>query len=139
MPSQADLDYMDENASKLAKGVQKSEMTLKNIAINDFQKMNRIIDTCPLCHHEDQGRPPVAPLISLATRVFLTLPTDPEIGEGGACVVPIQHRGNLLECDDDEWEEIRVCRRPHRTRAELMARSTEFHEGVDSHVSRPRP
>ena len=27
---------------------------------------------------------------------------------GSACIVPIQHRRNLLECDDDEWEEIRV-------------------------------
>ncbi|KAI9848120.1 MAG: hypothetical protein M1838_000645 [Thelocarpon superellum] len=102
-----DLDYMDENANKLAKRVQKSEINLRNMAINDFQKMNRILDTCPLCHHEDKDLPPVAPLVSLGTRVYLTLPTEPEISEGGACIVPIQHRGNLLECDDDEWEEIR--------------------------------
>jgi hypothetical protein len=88
--------------------VQRSAIDLRNIAIGDFQKMNRILDACPLCHHEDKGLPPVAPLVSLATRVFLTLPTEPEISEGGACIVPIQHRGNLLECDDDEWEEIRV-------------------------------
>ena len=38
----------------------------------------------------------------------MTLPTEPEISDGGACIVPLQHRTNLLECDDDEWEEIRV-------------------------------
>lgn len=103
-----DLDYMDENATKLAKRVQKSEINLKNTAISDFQKMNRILDSCPLCHHEDTGTPPVAPVVSLATRVYLTLPTEPEISDGGTCIIPIQHRGNLLECDDDEWEEIRV-------------------------------
>ncbi|KAI9815909.1 MAG: hypothetical protein M1832_005220 [Thelocarpon impressellum] len=102
-----DLEYLDENAAKLAKRVQKSEINLKNTAINDFQKMNRILDNCPLCHHEDKDLPPIAPLVSLATRVYLTLPTEPEIGDGGACIVPIQHRSNLLECDDDEWEEIR--------------------------------
>ncbi|KAL8873198.1 MAG: hypothetical protein Q9174_001300 [Haloplaca sp. 1 TL-2023] len=102
-----DLEYMDENATKLAKRVQKSEINLKNTAISDFQKMNRILDNCPLCHHEDTNTPPVAPVVSLATRVFLTLPTEPQISEGGACIIPIQHRGNLLECDDDEWEEIR--------------------------------
>ncbi|KAL2043460.1 hypothetical protein N7G274_003767 [Stereocaulon virgatum] len=101
------LEYMDENASKLAKRVQKSEIHLKNIAISDFQKMNRILDNCPLCHHEDTDTPPVAPVVSLATRVYLTLPTEPEISDGGACIIPVQHRGNLLECDDDEWEEIR--------------------------------
>jgi Protein similar to CwfJ C-terminus 1/Protein similar to CwfJ C-terminus 2 len=102
-----DLDYMDENAEKLAKRVQKSEINLKNISINEYQKMNRILDNCPLCHHEDKNLPPVAPLISLATRVYLTLPTEPELSEGSAVIVPIQHRINLLECDDDEWEEIR--------------------------------
>ncbi|MCJ1248414.1 hypothetical protein MMC30_005631 [Trapelia coarctata] len=102
-----DLEYMDENANKLAKRVQKSEINLRNTAISDFQKMNRILDSCPLCHHEDTDTPPAAPVVSLATRVYLTLPTEPEISEGGACIVPIQHRTNLLECDDDEWEEIR--------------------------------
>lgn len=70
--------------------------------------MNRILDSCPLCHHEDANKPPITPVISLAARVYLTLPTTPEISPGGACIVPIQHRMNLLECDDDEWEEIRV-------------------------------
>ncbi|KAJ9647845.1 Pre-mRNA-splicing factor cwf19 [Coniosporium tulheliwenetii] len=102
-----DLEYMDDNATKLAKRVEKSEINLRNTAISDFQKMNRILDTCPLCHHEDTNKPPLAPIVSLATRVYMTLPTEPEISEGGACIVPIQHRLNLLECDPDEWEEIR--------------------------------
>ncbi|KAL8804402.1 MAG: hypothetical protein Q9182_002597 [Xanthomendoza sp. 2 TL-2023] len=101
------LEYMDENAAKLAKRVQKSENSLRNTAISDYKKMNWILDNCPLCHHEDTNTPPVAPVVSLATRVYLTLPTEPEISDGGSCIVPVQHRGNLLECDDDEWEEIR--------------------------------
>jgi len=102
------LDYIDENATKLAERVHKSEINIKNGAISDFQKTNRILDNCQLCHHEDTNKPPTAPMISLATRTYLTLPTEPEISEGGACIVPVQHRVNLLECDDDEWEEIRV-------------------------------
>ncbi|KAI1825306.1 hypothetical protein F4861DRAFT_502351 [Xylaria intraflava] len=102
-----DLEYMDENAEKLAKRVQKSELNLKNSAVNEFQKINKILDNCQLCHHEDRNLPPVAPVVSLGTRVYLTLPTEPELNEGGAVIVPIQHRTNLLECDDDEWEEIR--------------------------------
>ena len=102
-----DLDYMDENAEKLAKRVHKSEINLKNMAVGEFQKMNRILENCPLCHHDDTGKPPIAPIISLGTRVFLTLATEPEISPGGAVIVPHSHRTNLLECDDDEWEEIR--------------------------------
>ncbi|WEW60724.1 Pre-mRNA-splicing factor cwf19 [Emydomyces testavorans] len=102
-----DLEYMEENAAKLAKRVQRTEINLKNTAINEFQKMNRILDNCPLCYREDTDTPPIAPVISLGTRVYLTLPTEPELSEGAACIVPIQHRTNLLECDGDEWEEIR--------------------------------
>ncbi|KAK6958445.1 hypothetical protein Daesc_001246 [Daldinia eschscholtzii] len=102
-----DLEYMDENAEKLAKRVQKSEINLKNQAVGEFQRVNKILDKCQLCHHEDTNQPPIAPIVSLATRVYLTLPTEPELSEGGAVIVPIQHRTNLLECDDDEWEEIR--------------------------------
>ncbi|KAI2780562.1 CwfJ C-terminus 1-domain-containing protein-like protein [Daldinia loculata] len=102
-----DLEYMDENAEKLAKRVQKSEINLKNQAVGEFQRVNKILDNCQLCHHEDRNQPPIAPIVSLATRVYLTLSTEPELSEGGAVIVPIQHRTNLLECDDDEWEEIR--------------------------------
>ncbi|KAG6000499.1 hypothetical protein E4U21_005405 [Claviceps maximensis] len=102
-----DLEYMDENASKLAQRVHKSELNLKNMAVTQFQRLNRVLDACPLCYHEEQNRPPIAPVVSLATRVFLTLPPEPEISPGGAVIVPLSHRVNLLECDDDEWEEIR--------------------------------
>jgi hypothetical protein len=103
----ASLDYMDENAEKLAKRVHKSETNLKNAAISEYRKTERILDNCPLCHHEEKNQAPAAPIISLATRVYLTLPTEPELSEGGAVIVPIQHHLNLLECDEDEWEEIR--------------------------------
>ncbi|KAF1840735.1 cell cycle control protein cwf19 [Cucurbitaria berberidis CBS 394.84] len=104
-----DLDYLDENATKLAARAPKSSVNLRSQAIQDYQRTNRILDSCPLCHHEDKSppQPPIAPIVSLGTRTFLTLPTEPEISEGGAVIVPIQHRTNLLECDDDEWEEIR--------------------------------
>ena len=107
-----DLEYLDENAAKLAKRVHKTDSSLKNIAVTEYKKLNRILDTCPLCYHEDRNPPlnlPLAPVLSLATRTYLTLPTTPELtnAEGGAVIVPLSHRTNLLECDDDEWEEMR--------------------------------
>jgi len=76
------------------------------MAISEFKKMQKVLDSCPLCQQED--KPPIAPVVSLATRVYLTLPTEPELTPGGAIIVPIQHRVNMMECDDDEWEEVRV-------------------------------
>ncbi|KAI5819660.1 CwfJ C-terminus 1-domain-containing protein-like protein [Pyronema omphalodes] len=99
------LDYMDENANKLAQRIQKNEIDIKNMAINEFKKVQKALDSCPLCQQD--SKPPLAPVISLGTRVFLSLPTEPELTPHGAMIVPIQHRTNMLECDDDEWEEVR--------------------------------
>lgn len=125
-----DLEYMDDNASKLAKRVHKSEINLKNSSIAEFQKMNRVLDNCQLCHHEDTNQPPIAPIVSLATRVYLTLPTEPELADGGAVIVPIQHRVNLLECDDDEWEEIRNFMKSLTRMYHDQGRSVIFYENA---------
>lgn len=132
----SDLDYMDENAAKLAKRVQKSDLNLKTTAVSDFHKRNRILDTCPLCHHEDTDQPPLAPVVSLATRVYLTLPTQPELSPGSAAIIPIQHRANLLECDDDEWEEIRNFMKSLTRMYHDQGRSVLFYENAAGQRSR---
>jgi hypothetical protein len=127
-----DLDYIDDNASKLASRAPQSSINLRNTAIQDYHKTNRILDSCPLCHHEDKSppQPPLAPLLSLATRTFLTLPTEPEISHGGAVIVPIQHRTNLLSCDDDEWEEMRNFMKCLTRMYHAQGRSVIFYENA---------
>ncbi|KAJ2898990.1 cell cycle control protein [Zalerion maritima] len=103
-----DLEYMDENAENLARRVHKSEINLKNMAVSEYQKVSRILDSCPLCHHEEKDPPsPIAPVVSLGMRTYLTLATEPEISDGTTMIVPLAHHKNLVECDDDEWEEMR--------------------------------
>ncbi len=72
----------------------------------------------------------MAPVISLGTRTYLTLPTKPELSEGGAIIVPIQHRTNLLECDDDEWEEIRNFMKSLTRMYHDQGRSVMFYENA---------
>jgi CWF19-like protein 2 len=107
-----DLDYLDENAEKLAGTSKRREVDLKSMSIQDYRKQERIIESCPLCYKDD-GRGPLAPVVSLATRTYLSLPTEPEITSQGAIIVPLRHARNLADCDDDEWEEIRVRPRDH--------------------------
>jgi hypothetical protein len=104
-----DHDYLDENASKLAARVHQTASQIRNVAVDSYQKLNKVLDACPLCHHEDSDPPksPVAPVVSLGTRTFLTLPTEPQLAKDSAILAPIAHHTNLLECDDDEWEELR--------------------------------
>ena len=134
-----DLEYMDDNATKLSKKVVKSDVNLRNTAIGDFQKMQRVLENCPLCFHEDaKDQEPVAPVVSLATRTYLTLPTEPEIvkGGGGAVIVPIQHRLNLLECDDDEWEEVRNFMKALTRYYDAQGKGVVFYENAAHMLSR---
>jgi hypothetical protein len=107
------LDYMEDNAEKLARRVHRTDAQLKSIAVGEYQRLSRALDACPLCFGEEgQGggaasRPPLAPVVALGTRVFLTLAPPPELSPLGAVIVPLAHRASLLECDDDEWEEMR--------------------------------
>jgi Protein similar to CwfJ C-terminus 1 len=102
-----DLDYMDENAERLANMPKRKEIDLKSMSVQEYKKQQRIVENCPLCYKDD-GKLPLAPVISLGTRVYLSLPTEPELTSDGAIIAPIRHARNLAECDDDEWEEIRV-------------------------------
>ncbi|KAG4306307.1 hypothetical protein PORY_000295 [Pneumocystis oryctolagi] len=99
------LEYYDENAEKLSKRIQKREIDFRNINLSDFQRIQKTLDTCPLCHQD--SLPPVAPVVSMGTRIYLSLPSPPELTKYHALIVPIHHRVNTLECDDDEWDEIR--------------------------------
>lgn len=106
-----DLDYMDDNATKLAKRVHQSDSALRSAAIAQHKSTSSTLSKCPLCHHEDRPSDPLptAPVVSLGHRSYLTIATTPEISPhgGGASIVPLIHHDNLLQCDDDEWEEIR--------------------------------
>ena len=132
-----DLDYMDDNAAKLSKKVVKSDGQLRNTAIEDFQRMQKVLENCPLCHKEDKSgeqQLPVAPVVSLGTRTYLTLPTEPEISKGGAVIVPIQHRLNLLECDEDEWEEMRNFMKSLTRHYDAQGKGVIFYENA-AHMS----
>ncbi|KAK9475143.1 CwfJ C-terminus 1-domain-containing protein-like protein [Dipodascopsis tothii] len=100
-----DLDYLDENAERLAARTKRTDVDLRAMAIDDVRRMDRILDECPLCQSEHAE--PLAPIVALGTRVFLTLPTVPELSPRSATIVPIAHRRCTLECDDEEWDEIR--------------------------------
>lgn len=99
-----DNDYADDNSSRLASLVSKKQIDLKNMAISQVQKMTKILDTCDLCAED---RAPNTSVISTGTRVYLSIAPRPELAAYSAVIVPIAHHKNTLECDSDEWEEIR--------------------------------
>jgi len=129
-----DLEYLNDNAAKLGQTGPKSASRLREAAIGEYQQTQRIFDTCPLCHHEERGSGadalPTAPVVSRATRTYLTLPTEPEIAAGGAVIVPTQHHANLLECDDDEWEEIRNFMKALTRHYAAQGRGVVFYENA---------
>jgi len=128
-----DLDYLNDNAASLAKRTAQSESSLRSSAISSFQKQSAIITSCPLCHHEDSPHDPLptAPIISLGTRTFLTLTPSPSLTTYSAVISPISHHSNLLECDEDEWEEIRnFMKSLTRFYAGMLKRGVIFYENA---------
>ncbi|PHH61145.1 hypothetical protein CDD82_2172 [Ophiocordyceps australis] len=104
---QDNLEYMDDQAAKLARHVERNDAAIRSAAVADLHKVSAAIDSCRLCHDSDRGGGPVAPVVSLGTRVYLTLAPAPQVSPGSAVIVPLAHHANLVGCDDDEWEEMR--------------------------------
>ncbi|KAG0365112.1 hypothetical protein BGZ54_006850 [Gamsiella multidivaricata] len=102
-----DLDYMDENADKIARTVKKNDAQLKSSAINDYRKTQTALDNCSMCFKDEGRTPPVMPVVSMGARVYLGLPLYKEFLPGHCMIVPVQHVTSTLECDDDAWDEIR--------------------------------
>jgi diadenosine tetraphosphate (Ap4A) HIT family hydrolase len=50
---------------------------------------------------------PRAQVIAQGTRVFLSFPETIDMVSGHCLIVPNEHVLTLLDCDDDEWTEIR--------------------------------
>ncbi|RDA83989.1 hypothetical protein CP532_6967 [Ophiocordyceps camponoti-leonardi (nom. inval.)] len=150
------LDYLDDNAARLARGVHRSDAALRAAAAADTQRMARALDRCQLCRDDeneadadadaddDKARrhpprrrgPHRAPVVSLATRVFLTVAPDPEITPGGAVIAPLSHRATLLECDDDEWHELRNFMKSLTRMYHDQGRDVVFYENATSSPDR---
>lgn len=44
----------------------------------------------------------------MGTRAYLSCTINEELVKGHCLIVPIQHHLNMLEADDDTWDEVRV-------------------------------
>ncbi|EJC97994.1 uncharacterized protein FOMMEDRAFT_129928 [Fomitiporia mediterranea MF3/22] len=101
-----DLDYMDDNAERLGRKKMRTDAMRRQFAINDYKKTQKVLASCPYCYGEDDS-PPKAPVIAMATRCFLSCTLTQELVEGHCLIVPIPHLLNMLEGDDDLWDEVR--------------------------------
>lgn len=73
----------------------------------DYKRTQKVLASCLFCFGEDDS-PPKAPVIAMGTRVYLSCTTTEELVPGHCLIVPIQHHLNMLEGDDDVWDEVRV-------------------------------
>ncbi|ORY55951.1 CwfJ C-terminus 1-domain-containing protein-like protein [Leucosporidium creatinivorum] len=101
-----DLDYVDENADKLARKKMKSDVMKKAFAVQDYAKTKKALDNCNMCF-SDEGAPPRSAVVALGTRAYLGLLENEELVPGHCRIVPIQHHFTTLEADDETWDEIK--------------------------------
>lgn len=73
----------------------------------DYKRTQKALASCNFCYGEDDSLPK-APIIATGTRVYLSCTLTDELVDGHCLIVPIQHHLNMLEGDDDVWDETRV-------------------------------
>ncbi|KAI0372225.1 hypothetical protein BV20DRAFT_964344 [Pilatotrama ljubarskyi] len=103
---QNDIDYMDDNADKLARKKMRSDFMKRQFAINDYKRTLKVLASCPFCYGEDDSLPK-APIIAMGTRTYLSCTLNEELTDGHCLIVPIPHHLSTLEGDDDMWDEVK--------------------------------
>ncbi|CCH42210.1 Pre-mRNA-splicing factor [Wickerhamomyces ciferrii] len=98
-----DLDYQDDQSDSLAKHIQKGSIDLKNIETSQAKNLAKILDRCQLCIENDN----CCDILSMSDKVYLTLTPNPSITKFSTMIIPINHVQNTINCDEDEWDEIR--------------------------------
>lgn len=115
---------MDDNAERLGRQKMRSDAMKRQFAINgkfhiillsgnmphsftDYKRTQKALASCDFCYGEDDS-PPKAGIIAMGTRVYLSCTTTEELVKGHCLIVPIQHHLNMLEGDDDVWDETKV-------------------------------
>ena len=73
----------------------------------DYKRTQKVLASCNFCYGEDDSLPK-APVIAIGTQVYLSCTLNDELVKGHCLIVPIQHHLNMLEGDDDVWDEVRV-------------------------------
>lgn len=101
-----DLDYIDDNADRLAKKKMKTDASKRLFAINDYSRTKKALDSCQFCYGDDGSNPKIG-IISSGTKVYLCPPIFEELVPGHCWIVPMQHVLSSLELDDDAWDEIK--------------------------------
>lgn len=87
-----DLEYLDENVEKLVKRVYKIDLSLKNVVVMEYKKLNWILDSCLLCYYEEKnllGNLLVVLVVFLGMRMYFILVLVLELMgvEGGVVIV----------------------------------------------------
>ncbi|EGG02079.1 uncharacterized protein MELLADRAFT_78862 [Melampsora larici-populina 98AG31] len=101
-----DLDYIDDNADRLAKKKMKTDASKRLFAINDYSRTKKALESCQFCYGDDGSHPKIG-IISSGTKVYLCPPLFEELVPGHCWIVPMQHVLCSLELDDDAWDEIK--------------------------------
>ncbi|TPX36672.1 hypothetical protein SmJEL517_g01192 [Synchytrium microbalum] len=100
-----DLEYMDESLDNMPKRSEPNDAKKRSMAINEYQKTQSAHDKCWYCMQE--GQTPKVPVLAVATKTYLALPSTIQMTPGHCLIVPTQHTLTSLECEDDVWDEIR--------------------------------
>lgn len=102
--SNDDLD--DIFVEKIQKGQseQRQDEKDRNRAIHQHRDIMRTLDSCDKCFESEHMHRQL--IVSMGTRVYLSIPWHEPLQLGHCMIVPIQHESCSTNLDEDIWEEI---------------------------------
>lgn len=98
-----DLEYQEENSSKLSKYIKRGDVDLRSGDYHQTKKQIDALERCQLCIENEH----CCEMVSMGETVYLTLAPKPELADFTTMIVPVRHLPNTLHCDETEWDEIK--------------------------------
>lgn len=115
------LDYLEDFGDKMEESLQgklpnkakrkesdreqKRDDKRRRIGIEEYLKQQNAVADCSFCWNESQL--PKLKVLSYATKTYLAVSNKVDILPGYCLIIPTQHVSNMLELDDEAYEEVR--------------------------------
>lgn len=70
--------------------------------------LSKECEYCLLNKSKEGDRSRKVEVVSMGTRVYLGITRKQPLVKYSCVIAPLRHTSNTLECDEDEWQEIKV-------------------------------
>ncbi|XP_071951636.1 CWF19-like protein 2 [Antedon mediterranea] len=120
------LDDMFVSRAAQVESRAQAEEKMKARAIAEHKQLSAALSKCPYCLDSSEMKKHL--IISLGTKVYLSLPATRSLTDGHCLLIPMQHATAATALDEDVWNEIQTLKRALVTMFESQDEDVVFLE-----------